>query len=482
MNLIIISDLHLSAGLNEETRKYSRNEDFFFDNEFDDFLKYHQRENPGNNHLIINGDLFDFLQVNGPLTQELKRTGGATFSISDREEKYGLGTESEKTCWKLDRIVNGHKVFFKALARFLSEENRLSIISGNHDIELHWPDVQTALIDHIAGFVSDEAIPSKIEARVTFYPWFYYNKNRKTYVEHGSQYDPFNSFEYLLWPVYAKDTDRLWLPFGSFFVRYFFNKLEYRNPFADNIKPAIDYMNWAFKKDKPQFIRSIFKHFSAALGIYLKAGDFSKDEKETIGRRNDEKLSIEATKAGLKPEVVTKIYDQRAAPFTRSKLSVTLYYSGTLLVIAAIILALGIGFLWYTYGVSPTTFIIPLGLLMIRVLQGIWTKNRKQVDLKPILSTIKEQLEDVEVIVFGHTHDPKIEKVPGNCWHFNIGTWTTVFSEEERLIREAKQFGFVWIRQVDGKQHANLYQWNRNLRKPEKLMLLEPEDKALERS
>ena len=90
-----ISDLHLSANLNENTRKYSRNEEFFFDKQFDDFLAYHQREYPGNNHLIINGDSLNFLQVNDPLTKELKKTGGGTFSISDREEKYGLGTEIE---------------------------------------------------------------------------------------------------------------------------------------------------------------------------------------------------------------------------------------------------------------------------------------------------------------------------------------------------------------------------------------------------
>ena len=37
MELVVISDLHLSTGYNEKTGKYSRNEDFFFDEEFKRF-------------------------------------------------------------------------------------------------------------------------------------------------------------------------------------------------------------------------------------------------------------------------------------------------------------------------------------------------------------------------------------------------------------------------------------------------------------
>jgi len=37
MELIVISDLHLSDGYDEKTGKYSRNEDFFFDEELQRF-------------------------------------------------------------------------------------------------------------------------------------------------------------------------------------------------------------------------------------------------------------------------------------------------------------------------------------------------------------------------------------------------------------------------------------------------------------
>jgi hypothetical protein len=68
-NLLIVSDLHLSEGLDSESGKFSRQEDFLFDDAFARFLRYHEevREQPRFGGfpwmLIVNGDLFDFLQV-----------------------------------------------------------------------------------------------------------------------------------------------------------------------------------------------------------------------------------------------------------------------------------------------------------------------------------------------------------------------------------------------------------------------------------
>jgi len=41
-NLLIVSDLHLCEGLNPKTGKFSRLEDFLFDDAFARFLRYHE--------------------------------------------------------------------------------------------------------------------------------------------------------------------------------------------------------------------------------------------------------------------------------------------------------------------------------------------------------------------------------------------------------------------------------------------------------
>lgn len=111
MELIVISDLHLSVGYDEKTGRYSRNEDFFFDEEFKRFLEYLQKAKSPKKHLIIAGDLFDFLQVDGCKASELYekyKKGGAPikFEITPKERKFGLGTEEDKTVWKLGVIAD----------------------------------------------------------------------------------------------------------------------------------------------------------------------------------------------------------------------------------------------------------------------------------------------------------------------------------------------------------------------------------------
>lgn len=67
-DLMVVSDLHLSEGRDPLIKKFSLNEDFFFDEEFGRMLDYQMHRLAGRPrerkwHLIINGDFLDFLQV-----------------------------------------------------------------------------------------------------------------------------------------------------------------------------------------------------------------------------------------------------------------------------------------------------------------------------------------------------------------------------------------------------------------------------------
>ncbi len=514
MELIVISDLHLSVGYNDQTGRYSRNEDFFFDEEFKRFLEYLQKAKSTKKHLIIAGDLFDFLQVDGCKASELyekHKKGGVPikFEITPKERKFGLGTEEDKTVWKLGVIAKGHNVFFQALGNFLSKGNRLSIITGNHDIELYWKKVQKELVNRIIEFKNSQVTDQQIEDRIDFYPWFYYDKDYKTYIEHGNQYDRLNSFQYFLHPLLEYGSDKLWLPFGSFFVRYFFNKLEISNPFADNIKPPTKYMRWAWKEDKLQFLKTVLRYLPTMIRVFLKGGKLSKAKKEFLEGKNGEELKKLADGFGLPSDAVTKIYSLKARPFTRNKLLNILTFSTFSFIIIAIIVSIVLFLPFerslqtslYSFGLLIVPFARwvlkffqkdPFKKILVKVLVWIqkhlkvpfakWVLKFLQKDpFEKILPMIKEHLEDVgidvQTIVFGHTHDPDIKDiriVDKEFRYFNTGTWTTVFSEEERIIREAKQFAFVRIKKVSGKPQATLHRWNDSLERHEKLILFEP--------
>ncbi|MBN2591946.1 MAG: metallophosphoesterase [Sedimentisphaerales bacterium] len=494
--LIVISDLHLSDGYDKNSERYSRNEDFFFDEEFKRLLEYLQTANAHKKHLIIAGDMFDFLQVDPDgdkideyseffkKEHEKKSISSGTDEIkqdvTQRERTYGLGTGKTKTVWKLGQIVNGHRVFFEALAHFLSNDNSLSIIPGNHDIEFHWEEVQNALREYIADLFENTSLTEQqqqekkesIKTRIEFCSWFYYNKKLKVYIEHGNQYDRLNSFEYFLYPRLEEDSDMLWLPFGSFFVRYFFNKLESSHPFADNIKPITKYAEWAWSEHKLELLKNIWRHVPTMYQLFKKRKKFSKTDR--LNDLNEDKLDKLSKELGQPLDAIKEINRLRADPLTRSRLSILLFFAGTIFFFFSLIALVVLIVLRIFYKFSLWTFLSPLAFLSVPIVKWVYRKFFQKDFFEQNITKIqkiKENLKDVQIIVFGHTHDPDIRIVTSDCKYFNIGTWTTVFSEEERILREAKQFAFLWIKEDNGKPHATLFRWNDYLKEPERLKL-----------
>src|SRR3990172_592518 len=108
--IVVISDLHLSEGVRPETQKLAPTEDFFFDGEFARFLGYLQKTEPGRVHLIINGDLFDFLQVTFTVEDiaDCEHLAGISKREHDYVYKYGAKTDEQSTIKKLEKIARGH--------------------------------------------------------------------------------------------------------------------------------------------------------------------------------------------------------------------------------------------------------------------------------------------------------------------------------------------------------------------------------------
>ena len=292
--LALVSDLHLSEGWDEEGY-LQKKEDFFFDQSFKRFLGYLKEEaKKGDFHyrLLINGDFVDFLQFTTVPGKEV--IPGQTFT--DREKRVGLGTGEAKTLWKLDRLIKGHKVFFTSIADFLASGHQLVILPGNHDIEWVMPKVQESFKQQVSGLV---AAGGDLDDRITFLPWFYYDPLLSVFVEHGSQYDDINSFDYFLWP-YRKD-GTIDLPAGSFFVRYLFNRIEELYPFADNMKPLTKFIGWALVRLQTYlgWPPQIVKFFQFFWNTLQKAGPAEKDWVKELEKKQTQEIRKLAQMSGM---------------------------------------------------------------------------------------------------------------------------------------------------------------------------------------
>jgi UDP-2,3-diacylglucosamine pyrophosphatase LpxH len=430
-DLVIISDLHLSEGRNPVTKKFNLNEDFFFDEEFNRFLIYLEDESKRRGRkcrLIIAGDMIDFLQIT-----TLPKPGEVDFEISKREKRFGLGTEEVKTVWKLKRIMDGHWRFFQGLANFLNKEHRVVIIPGNHDVEFVYEKVQTTFKNELSKYITDPLEAKNLGANLEFLPWFYYEPGL-IFVEHGHQYDTLNSFDFFLCPfrtIHGKTV--IDLPSGSFFVRYFFNRIEKTDPFADNFRPVKEYACWAIKHRlfSVGFIGILWNYMVFLLEALKKRKPLSDEEKNQLSKKQMELLNLEAQRFGLAEDKLRSMKD-----------------------------------LWVPSSISNDSF--------CKVLWKFFSYDQPGLHLNRA-KTIQKILE-IKNVVFGHTHEPDLRGLPSDRErlgeYVNSGTWITVFSEEERLLREEKEFVYVQILKQP-KLKMELLKWKDELGEGQRVNLFE---------
>ncbi len=454
-NLLVVSDLHISEGLDPESGKFSPLEDFLFDDAFARFLRYHEeiRSQPrfGDRPwlLIINGDLFDFLQVvslpqEGRLLQAVKGLERRK-ELSINERDYGLGTTAEESEWKLKQIARGHQHFFAALGWFVARGNHVAVVKGNHDVELHWPQVQERLVIEVERAYTRErlmigdGLPVTLEecqAHIHFYPWFYYEPGR-VYVEHGGQYEAANHFRDYLNPVMPDDRERIELPGGSLFVRYLFNKVEDVHPFADNVKPITRYLGWAFKTDPVRaieilvtrgwvFLRAFWnvahKTVASALHSARKQGQVGQPGPVPLPPEVAEKI------AALAQRWVDASWQEWISSAVQGLLSLLMtLIIVTFVVLAGLTLAGGLSWMLVVYlGAAVLAYFLRRGLKrgLVYLFEGDYLLRAARG-----LERILKPAHMVRYIVIGHSHRAALERLE-QAWYVNTGAWVPVYEEE----------------------------------------------------
>lgn len=117
--------------------------------------------------LVINGDIVDFLA----------ETDGGPQRWSAVKSRPGAAIEA------FEAIARSEAAIFESLAAFLQKGHRLTLLLGNHDIELAFPDVRRRL-EELLSYDGHQDFQ------------FIYDGEAYTIgdvlIEHGNRYDPFN--------------------------------------------------------------------------------------------------------------------------------------------------------------------------------------------------------------------------------------------------------------------------------------------------
>ena len=494
--LVVISDLHLSEGRNPSTGKISPTEDFFFDEEFSRFLTYLNSRKPGDVHLVINGDLFDFLQVR--VCPQDFQASAYLASLDEREKryvcKYGAKTDETASVFKLGEIYQGHPRFFTALNDFLSAGNKLTVVIGNHDIELSWGQVQNRFKTLVTSRTSKTAADGgTADCMVDFAPLIHFDQKYKVYIEHGHQYESLNSFRYPLHPVLPRKKTEINLPFGSLFVRYLLNKVEQMNPFADNIKPNTKYVAWVIKNNPFGFWRltKMIGQFVVTLAkIFRRSGNLSKysaADIEFFESVSNAELANIAERSNIQGDAssenhpLQEIRKLHQIPFNdgKARLIWQAFFSqlDVILFLLSGLAAFAFVFSIWQYGrtilsigaLASSVLAAVAGEIFFKAGSGMKKANREAAE--KISKIFNDSGYDTRYIVFGHTHAPEIIRLGQNRTYYNTGTWGVIFNEEDELIRDKKQFAFLMF--TEPGVEPQLLRWNDNVGVPELLPLFD---------
>jgi len=525
-HLLFVSDLHLSEGRDEQTKRLSRNEDFLFDEEFGRFLDYHtQHYSQRKWHLIINGDFCDFLQVlsttfDGEFLAYLgvgsEKEGRQKLEIAEQNTKYGFDAGPGETVFKLWKILNGHWMFTCALIRFVEAGNILSINWGNHDPEWAYDTVRDHFRQMLRWFYLQKkcgaADPAAFHQvcceRVQFLDWFYYEPGL-IWAEHGGQYEAVNCFPHGLAPFLPND-DHIEMPWGSFFVRYFFNSVEQQEPFADNIKPQSSFISWMVTRHPLLSLQFLYGNGRHMLNKMRRAW-LVKETSNARVKVHREKLD-RLEKEWSVPAGVLKRFDDNQAEsvFRNPKGSwklwrmLTLVWPATLTLVTILVVAAVLGglsilghifspiappavtawrvalvsrfaggathdvysfFHWLAFIYLVVGVVEALTVIVVWIYRLNKPVSSEQCYLVDEAEYVQSQLH-VQYVTMGHTHDTDLAALSSGAEYFNTGTWTKVFSPDEKLTREESELVFLQGLREDGGLTCRLMKWEDGVGEP----------------
>jgi len=244
VNYFVVSDLHIGFGPLA---------DFTNDHDLVRFLDSRTR----GDHVVFNGDAFDFAQTPASRSEEVPSP-----SV---EGNPTLGATEEESRRKLQLIVEGHPELFDAMREMtLNRGVRITFVAGNHDVDLLWPGVT----DDLARACGTGGIPGTVSRDLRLDS----KKHADVIVFHGHQHaGPANRFD--RWDdgpfLTSRDGVRhLEQPWGARLMTSLMNPVDLHFPFVDNIRP-LSRLAVACRRTNKRYLAILRELITSQLGDVL---------------------------------------------------------------------------------------------------------------------------------------------------------------------------------------------------------------------
>jgi len=451
-NILVVSDLHFGEELLPGASLERRRAVELGSSAFREFLRYHtvRRRDGRPWRLVIAGDLFDFMSV------VISGTKERPAKTAD-ERQFGLGRGTQPGVARMRLICEAHRPLLADLGRFAAAGHTVEIVVGNHDVELLSADVVRELFDQLIAAGTDE----RTLPRITVVPWFVYIPG-VCWIEHGHVYDEGCSFEFNLAPMDPKDG---WLVYNADYaaVRYLGSTVPEIDPHGIEEWSFWGYMRYTmglgFRSGLQLWIA--YARFVKALFTARRLHRSSK-RRERRRREHHTRLAEVAHAGGISADTAASIDRLARTPLTVSGRRVGRMVmldrfgigAGSLLAILVLLVTVSLG--WALVGAAA----VVVGAVAITRWLGRHMVS-SQLPMRAVPQRLRK-LVDAPVVVFGHTHDPRWQKLRSGGLYINAGTWLPATRPGLR-----RSFTFVTIQpDAAGPPTVELRQWREGVSQP----------------
>lgn len=369
---------------------------------------------PGTCELVINGDFVDFLaHDHGP---------------PQRWKPFLYDEAQARACF--DAIAAGEDAaVFDALARLLARGQRLTILLGNHDIELALPSVRAALRARL-GVADTQALRFVHDGEAYVVG--------DVLIEHGNRYDNANQVDHeRLHQWRVKQTLRQTAgeppfdpPFGSKLVAGIMNPIKSELRFIDLLKPegpALIGVLLAIAPEQREQILALCKLYREHRGERKDATAVARKETRFRGgstggaRGRDEDLAALLDDV-LGPGLGHEVDVGRREVVMRGPASDVwqMLRQGGIEVLRMI-------------GTSRTREVERLELLR-RAIHKIAPPESEALESSPYYDAATTLAQHFRLIVFGHTHGAMHEPIGPSARYINTGTWANLMAFPPELL------------------------------------------------
>jgi UDP-2,3-diacylglucosamine pyrophosphatase LpxH len=403
--------------------------------------------------LVIAGDFVDFVGMSVAADP-----GEIATNLTEEEQMHGLGGAADHARAKMRRVVEHHADVFKALSEFVAAGNTLVVLRGNHDVDLHWEEVQDEFRRGLERFGTIE------RGNVEFAPWFYYEEG-VVYVEHGHQYDQFCSYENVLYPVQPSDPRRTARSLSDILLRFVVRPTRGMRESGHADAGVADYLRFAWRLGTSGMLKLVTRFLSAVTTLIQIWREHFSEAAQWVRSEHERKLTLLAEAKQISLERLRALITLQRPPVTRSLLAIlaSVMLDRILLVVLAAGLLAGalkaIDHWPYICLVVVCTLGVVIGLGVL------WNRLRNAIDPSTELRDGAQRvarLFPAAFVVMGHTHLPEVRPTPNaDAVYVNLGAWAEEESEDAAApVLPATRTHLV-LTHVNGKPTGELLTWHR---------------------